>query len=584
MSKIKAIIFDLDKTLYDMGGQRIEPALRSAVDAMIKAGLSCSPDEGFKVISNLFYKHLKSNNFLGLAKMFAEPGTDITEIAKRGRDAYYTYKSTKLTLFSGVQEMLEELRSEHQLALITFGDPIVQNKKLDLLGIRDFFDIVTIATRPDKEECFLDVIDELGVKQNRILVVGDRPDSEIRIGNKLGMTSVRVLHGRYKTITPETELEKADYEIPKVVDLPDVMDDIHIKEGKLIHGPKIALIGAGTGVPTLIEGLKKYTYNLSAIVNVIDEGRSSGILRRELGVPPPGDIRNNIVALSDSEQMLAELFQYRFDEGSLKGHSFGNLLLAAMTKITGNFQRAIREMSKILNLRGSVYPASLVDVKIGATLVDGSILRGEQEIVVKGDDIHTTLRPRIKEVFLEPKDAPGNPAAIQAIVDADLIVIGPGSLMSSIVPNILLTDITEAIKKSKAKKLYVCNIMTQPGQTEGFTASDHVKFLLKYLGPGVLDYAIINNELPSKPLVEQYEKDNSFVVSPDPDELRKLGVTPIEANLIEPMDENEKRILWEKLYLLRHDSNKIAEIIMSLIKNGDGEKNWNDDENIFQAI
>lgn len=579
MSKIKAIIFDLDNTLYDMEAQRIEPALRSAVDAMISSGLDCSQEEGFQVIKNLFYKHLKSNNFLALAKMFATTGMDLDRIAQSGKEAYYGYTSTKLTLFPGVQEMLEQLRSDHQLALITFGDPVVQNKKLDLLGIRDFFDIVTIATRPDKEECFLDVIDELGVKQNRIMVVGDRLDSEMKIGNKLGMTTVRIQHGRYKNALPDSEIEEPDYEIPKVINLIDVMDDILIKEGKLKSGPKIALIGAGTGIPTLIDGLKKYTHNLHAIINVIDEGRSSGILRKELGMPPPGDLRNNMIALSDSEQLLADLFQYRFDEGSLKGHNFGNLFLAVMTKVTGNFQSAIREMSKILNLRGGVYPASLVDVKIGATLTDGSILRGEQELVVKGEDIYTTLRAPIKEVFLEPKDAPGNPAAIQAILEANLIVIGPGSLMSSISPNILLTDIADAIKKSKAKKVYVCNIMTQPGQTERFSASDHVKFILKYLGPGVLDYAIVNNEKPSEQLIEQYEKDNSFVVEADSDELRKLGVTPIEANLIENI--NEKKILWEKLYLLRHDSNKIAEIIMSLIKNGDGEKNWDDDENIF---
>jgi uncharacterized cofD-like protein len=338
-------------------------------------------------------------------------------------------------------------------------------------------------------------------------------------------------------------------------------------ENKLEKGPNVVVIGGGTGLPTLLEGLKKFTYNLSAIVTITDEGRSSGTLRKELNILPPGDIRNNLIALSDSEKLLHDLFQYRFEEGSLKGHSMGNLLIAALVKITGNYETAIREVSKILNLKGGVYPSSLQDTHICAELEDGTILCNEQEVVVKGDRINKVKRAKVKRMYIDPEDAQANPSAVNRILEADIIIIGPGSLLTSVIPNLLIKGIAEAIKKSKAKKAYVCNIVTQPGQTDGFKASDHIDMIIRYLGKNVLDYVILNKKKPSEDLLQAYAKENSYLVENDIENIKKLCITPIEEDLLEKI--TEKKILWEKLYLLRHDSDKIAELIVNLVSNGE---------------
>jgi uncharacterized cofD-like protein len=564
MSTIRAIIFDLDNTLFDTEGQLTEKQLKKAVQAMIDNGLRCSLDEGLQTLKRM------SQEDWGNKKIFADLSqhyNGTTSLDSVGKETYYTFTPEGISLFPGVKDVLERLRQEYMLILVTFGHPETQNLKIANLGLEHFFHKIITTANVNKEESFLDVIDSIGVRQKRILAVGDRIDSELKVANKLGLTTVRVLHGKYQHLVPADDLEKPDYTIHNITELTAVLENIKVTEDKLSKGPAITLLGAGTGVPALIEGLKKYTHNIASIVNIIDAGRSSGILRKELGMPPPGDIRNNIIALSDSEKLLHDLFQYRFEEGSLKGHCFGNLFIAAMTKVTGNFQNAIIEVSKILNIKGSVHPASLEDTQLGAILEDGTVLHGEQEVVVKGEKIKGVKRSPIKEVFLEPADAKGNPSALRHIRDADIIIIGPGSLMSSVLPNIINKDINKALKETKAKIVYVCNIMTQPGQTEGFTASNHVKFLMKYLGAGVIDYMIINNEIPPNKVLKQYEDDNSFMVENDLDEIRRLGIKPIVADLVE--DLVERKVLWSKVSLLRHDSNKIAETIMHLIKTED---------------
>jgi uncharacterized cofD-like protein len=562
MSKIKAIIFDLDDTLYDTTAQRIDKALKAAVEAMVKSGLNCSVEDGFRAIKEIIKKNPLGERFLKLA----EQHNADEAVCEIGKKAYYGFESDELSLFPGVRELLKKLKNDYTLILVTFGEPKTQNKKVELLGIKELFDISLITQNPDKEEVFLEALDKIGIKQNRILCVGDRIDSEIRIANKLGMTTVRIMHGMYQNLKAKSALENPDFTIKNLKEIENILKNIEINESKLEKGPSITLIGGGTGIPTLIEGLKKYTYNIASIITITDEGRSSGMLRKELKILPPGDVRNNIIALSDSEKLLHDLLQYRFDTGSLNGHTVGNVLLAALTKITGNFQEGIKELSKILNLKGGVFPSTLEDTHICAKLEDSTVLKNEQEIVIKGKRIQTVKRNPIKEVFIEPEDVKGNPSAVENIKDADIIVIGPGSLITSVMPNLLIKDIKKAIKDSKAKKVYVCNIVTQPGQTEDFTAADHLRFIEKYLGKGVVDYIVLNNEMPSKKLIEQYEKDKSYIVKNDIEEIKKMGVVPIEGELIEDID--GKKILWEKTYLLRHDSNKVAELIVSVYNNG----------------
>lgn len=259
-----------------------------------------------------------------------------------------------------------------------------------------------------------------------------------------------------------------------------------LRAARRAGGPRIVAIGGGTGMPTLLRGLKEVTDNIAAVVNVVDDGGSSGRLRRDMGVLPPGDFRNNLVALSESEPLLSELFQHRFTgPGELEGHSFGNIFLVAMNEITGNFEQAIRECSQVLNVRGKVLPASLTNIELYAELQNGQVVRGESVI------------PRapspVKRIYMEPAHAPGYPEAIAEILSAELIVLGPGSLYTSIMPPLLVADIARAVKNNKtAVKVYICNVATQPGETDGYGVVEHVRALHNHIGPGLFDYVIYN--------------------------------------------------------------------------------------------
>lgn len=293
---------------------------------------------------------------------------------------------------------------------------------------------------------------------------------------------------------------------------------------KLRQGYKIVAIGGGTGLSTLLRGLKRYSSNLTAVVTVSDDGGSSGRLQKELGVLPPGDVRNCLVALADDEAMVTDLFRYRFPEGEgLSGHSFGNLFLAAMTGITGNFDAAIKASSRVLNVVGRVLPSTLGVVRLCARLKDGSTIKGETNI--------SRAHAPIERVFFEPAHAEPLAEVIEAIRDADAIVLGPGSLYTSIVPNLLVDRVADEIARSAAIKTYVCNVMTQPGETDGMTASDHVRALFACAGQRVCDYALVNDEPPKK-LVAAYAIEGQVPVVPDVDEIAKMGLTPVRAQVI----------------------------------------------------
>jgi uncharacterized cofD-like protein len=312
------------------------------------------------------------------------------------------------------------------------------------------------------------------------------------------------------------------------------------------QGYKIVAIGGGTGLSTLLRGLKRRTSNLTAIVTVSDDGGSSGRLQKELGVLPPGDVRNCLVALADDEALVTDLFRYRFTEGEgLSGHSFGNLFLAAMSGITGNFDRAIKESSRVLNVVGRVLPATLGMVKLCAELDDGTIVEGESKI--------SAARRPIKRVFFDP---PGGAApldeVIEAIRDADAIVLGPGSLFTSIVPNLLVSRIAQEIADSHAVKMYVCNVMTQPGETDGMSAADHLEALLGNAGKRVCDYVIINAEAPSR-LLAAYAEEGQVPVKPDLAKIAELGFEPIDAAVISETE------------TVRHDPDKLATVVFSIV-------------------
>ncbi len=317
----------------------------------------------------------------------------------------------------------------------------------------------------------------------------------------------------------------------------------------LAQGQRIVVIGGGTGLSTMLRGLKERTSNIVAIVTVTDNGGSSGRLSQQMGMLPPGDLRNCLVALADAEPTLASLFQFRFDEDheGLAGHSFGNLFIAAMTEIyKGNYEQAIAATSKVLAIRGKVYPSTTQNVMLLGEMEDGSIVEGETQIA--GHPLP------IKHMYLRPENAQPLPEALEAIRLADAIILGPGSVYTSIIPNLLVDGIADAIDKSRAVKIYVCNVMTQPGETDNYTASDHLRVISDHApGKRLFDYALINKEPPGNEILEKYEKYGQRFVTPDADRIREMGYTPRAVNLISQTD------------IVRHDPAHLAEEIFRII-------------------
>lgn len=313
---------------------------------------------------------------------------------------------------------------------------------------------------------------------------------------------------------------------------------------KLNRGPKIVAVGGGTGLSMLLKGVKKITNNITAIVTVGDDGGSSGRLREEMGVLPPGDIRNCIAALADDEDLVTKLFQYRFKTGEgLEGHSFGNLFLSALCSITGDMVSAVKESSNVLSIRGRVLPSTLDDMKLVAELEDGRIIYGESNI--------PEAKGRIKRLFTNPENCRPLDDAIQAIKEADLIILGPGSLYTSVIPNLLIKEIAQEIATSTAKKIYVCNIMTQPGETDEYSVSTHVNAIIEHAGnKNIMDAVLVNDSLPNN-LAKKYKAANSFPVKLDVDSVKKSGVRIVSKKLIEESKEG----------LVRHSSNRVARAI-----------------------
>lgn len=314
----------------------------------------------------------------------------------------------------------------------------------------------------------------------------------------------------------------------------------------LERGVKIVVIGGGTGLSTLLHGLKEYSSNITAIVTVADDGGSSGRLRQDFDILPPGDLRNCLVALADAEPLMGKLFQFRFSEGTeLGGHSFGNLFITAMSKVTGDFDAAIKESSKVLAIRGRVLPSSLDKITLVAEHPDGSQTVGESSIPKSNIPI--------KRVHLRPVNCKPSAESIDAIRKADAIVLGPGSLYTSIMPNLLVGKIYQEIIASKAVKIYICNVMTQHGETDDYKASDHLKAIIEHTAPGIAEYCIINTGRIPPEVLKRYEAEESYPVVPDSENLKKLKCKIIEAHIINTVG------------YVRHDPDKLAKLVVDLV-------------------
>lgn len=318
----------------------------------------------------------------------------------------------------------------------------------------------------------------------------------------------------------------------------------------LVKGPKIVVIGGGTGLSTMLRGLKYYTSNITAIVTVGDDGGGSGDLREDLGMLPPGDIRNCILALADTEPIMEDLLQYRFKDGRLKNQSFGNLFLAAMDGISDNFEEAVQKMSSVLAVTGKVIPVTLDNMQLVAKLKNGNTVIGESQIPEEA----IKQNSRIEELKIIPEDAKALKEALTALKEADAIVMGPGSLYTSITSNLLVKDIARAVRRSSALKIYISNIMTQPGETTGFKVSDHLKVLLKYGGKDIVDYVIVNTGEITDELKEKYRKDGAGIVEIDEERINSLGVKIVGENLVKIKNDTVK-----------HDPDKLAEVLADTI-------------------
>ncbi|NLK22927.1 MAG: YvcK family protein [Clostridiales bacterium] len=318
----------------------------------------------------------------------------------------------------------------------------------------------------------------------------------------------------------------------------------------LVKGPKIVVIGGGTGLSTMLRGLKYYTSNITAIVTVGDNGGGSGALREDLGMLPPGDIRNCLLALADTEPIMEDLLQYRFKDGRLKNQSFGNLFLAAMAGISENFEEAVQKMSSVLAVTGKVIPVTLDNMQLMAELENGNKVYGESEIPEEA----VKQKSKIKKLFIIPEDAEPLDEAVEAIREADAIVMGPGSLYTSVISNLLVKKIRSAVRKSKAYKIYISNIMTQPGETGGFTVSDHLREIKKYGGKEIVDCVIANKEEISEDLKEKYIKENSIQVKADKKKIHDMNVELVLGDLVR-VDNG----------FVKHDTDKLAGLIINTI-------------------
>ncbi len=310
----------------------------------------------------------------------------------------------------------------------------------------------------------------------------------------------------------------------------------------LLRGPRVVAIGGGTGLSTLLSGIRSFTSNITAIVTVTDTGGSSGRLRDEMDMIPPGDIRNCLVALADAGPLIRDLFQYRFEDGEgLKGHSFGNLFITALSKVTGDFEKAIAESSKVLAIRGRVIPSTLEKVTLVGEFEDGTIVEGETHIT----DIHKKLR----NIRLKPENCKAHSEVLDAIENAEMIILGPGSLYTSILPNLLIEDLCRALLKSDAYKAYVLNVMTQPGETDGYSAWDHLRSLVEHTDPRIVDVCFANKGLIPDGLIRKYGEQGAERVNMDLDRIREKGYEVVEGSFLQ-LDGQ-----------IRHDGEGLARLI-----------------------
>jgi uncharacterized cofD-like protein len=565
MPKIKAVIFDLDDTLYDATSQLIDVARKRVAKKFVELGVPLSEQELIDLQVSIFNQYGgKADIFEHIIDQFDLPHKHTTK--KEILKVYSEDTIPPIIPFPETIPLLKELKKNNiKIGIVTTGRYTRQMNIIDMIGIKKYIDEIVVHNVEEggtKKDSFLHILSRLKIKPENVVSVGDKIYSEIKVSNILGMHTVQFVHGRFKDVKPKLPTEYPDFKVGLLSELIVIIKRIESgKKGR----PTIVLIGGGSGTSLIIRGLKQYTPNLTAIVTVTDTGRTTGMIRKELGVAGTGDLRNCLIALSEDKGKMKELFDYRFEKGSMKGYSFGNLFLASLAKTTGSLKKALAETRKILKIKGQVLPVTLDQTHICVELEDGRIVEQEDNIVARHDP-DVSKRSPVKRAFLKPGNVKALPEAVQAIKNADAIVFDPGCLFTSLISNLLVKDIKEAIVNSPAPKVYVCNIMTQQGQTDGYTASDHIKQIERYTAQGILDFAIFNTEIPEKKFLYAYEKEHAYLVKNDMDEIEKLSLKPVFADVLQArpqMDETDFGNAPRRDYL-RHNPEKIGKVIMGL--------------------
>ncbi len=553
-ANFKAVVFDLDDTLYDCSGSLIAASRRRAAAALVEGGLPLTVDGAVDLqnrLSDEYGPHFLVFDEIGRRYSLGE------EVLASAYKAYNTEQiDAPIALFPDTLSTLKQLREGGlKCLLLTVGHHMRQKAKIRRLGLEGEFDDVLINDYDRgsvMSECLRYLLQKHNLKPHEVLIVGDRPGEEIRYGNELGAFTAQFMHGRFRLAEPRDSFEVADYRISSLFQIPAILKLASV--GKTPDKLSIVALGGGTGLPVVLEGCRTYCDSPAAIVAVTDCGRSTGRLRDELGILAPGDIRNCLVALSEpgeKEFQINRLFQYRFRNGSLEGMSLGNLLIAAMTELDGGFEKGINTIGNLLSIKGRVLPSTVTDAHISAELVDGSIVSNEVAVSASG-------KAPIRKVFLQPEDIEAPAGAIEAIENADIIVLGPGSLFTSVMPNILVPGIRGAIEHSSAVICYISNIVTQPGETDNFNASDHYRAVKAHLGSDRIDAVIVNSEKPGSEILEKYKEEGADLVEADPG-LDALGVKVIKTDLCEAR--REPRVVWEKQDLMRHNPDKLGDAV-----------------------
>ncbi len=513
---VKLIIFDLEDVLVnswhhitrhlDIDEQEFEKIDRSDLRKNLQLG-KISEDEFFKeFINRTQTKH------------------SVEELKSITRD--------ELTPIPGMLNLVKGLKPRYKLAILSnftkeWAEYLIKKYELDKLFDATFWSFERGIKKP-WHESYLEVTKHFNVS----------PESALLIDDKIRNTEAASKLG-FNTITFEN-LAQCKRELLNL---------------NVNTWPNVVLVGGGTGIPVLIKGMRKYDVNITAIVTVMDNGRNSGQLRKDYGILPPGDIRNCLVALSDADDTLKNAFDYRFLDGYLEGTSIGNLLLLSFAKLFNSFDEAIKQAGKILKVKGKVLPVTNTNADICARYDNGMVIQGEAQIRNENK-----VKSNILEVFLKSSEkVKASPEVIEEIENADMIVFGPGGLYTSVIPNLLVEGVVDAVKKSKSKKVFVCNIMTQPHVTDEFTVSKHVEVLEKYLGKDVLNYVVANTGIPDKAVLDHFKELGANMVSIDKENLNSYK--PIEGNFLN----DKKEFKWGELGLLMHDPEKLAAALINVI-------------------